>query len=391
MKKRHEALGNDPQSHASQENEVRRDCLDLLAKIDSMINSPTILEVCGKQKKENVHTSILCYLFGCKEFSLGQPSGLTRLCDLILEVNLSQNIIADTSALMPLSNGNLNIHCEKEVSLSRDSRIDLCLTLEAQNDKTVTIWIENKINSNPHYDQLSRYYEEIRKNANANEENVFVYLSPSHENKPDHDGFIHITYQNLYDKVLHPLLRAYDKDESHFGYLLHEYCHTLTSLYHNMNPIVKAENYTEAKESLLRVYKQYKEVFELAIMEHGTDEEKEAIQSFTKDYMVEYKGKKVEVKGFTSLAVTIFKLLLKEGYPREVLLLNLGQIDKSFGLTGIDLRVAAERGIIEDKKFSPTRIGSKIMVSNQWSGKKIQYFIELLKRYYPDIKIRPLK
>ena len=283
----------------------------------------------------------------------------------------------------------ISVNCDKEVALGKNGRIDLCLTIELEDNTQIVIWIENKIFSSPHSFQLERYYDQVSKNDASENHNIFVFLSIDSSNTPSHGEYIHLLYQELYDEVLFPLIQKDGECDSYFHKYLKEYTHTLTSLYHNMKPIVKSEISKRHQECLRELYDQYKEFFEEAILEYGSEEEKNAIKTISYRFKIVYDDKIEIVSGFTNLAVRIVSLLYKEGHQREEILQRFAPLKSDKTLGNIDVRFVAERSSIESKScFSTKRVGnSKLVVNNQWNYEKAKRFISLVHKNYPKIKI----
>ena len=361
-----------------------------LHKLLAMQSNVTILDILRKTNSENVHSSMLTWILSTPEFqSVPIPPALLML-QLVISKGLDKNIISIDSDhlksifVTPLS---LDIEALTERAFNNRKRIDICVEITINDSKHFRLWIENKLFSRPGYKQLETYSDSIDSiDPDHKFINIKTYLSPSIDNAPDHSAFIHITYQELYDRVLIPLrdqLKACTHNK-YIGYL-DEYIDSLHSFDNSFNPIVKSMEYSEC---LKEIYDNYSDIFIAAISNYGTEEEKTAVAKISRSYEIEFNNKHEIISGYTSLARRVFEILLSSGVDRDELLKKLGEIDKT-QIPGFDSEVAATKeNMGAPSRYSTRTIGRpKIYISNQWSSNKADCFIRLVKQYYPNLKI----
>ena len=361
-----------------------------LHKLLEMQNNTTLLNILGKTNSENEHTSMLAWIFSTPEFlNVTFPPAL-----LLTQLAISKMIESDkrffdskylkSISIKPLS---LEVKASTEWTFKNKKRIDICVEFCINKTDKFRLWIENKIFAPAGPNQLEDYYNAVQDLADKEEYcNLFIFVSPSLKNAPDHDKFIHITYQELYENILLPLQdHLKDKADSKSVKYLNEYIATLESISQSFNPLVKSMKYSEC---LKEIYDNYSDLFIAAISKCGTDDEKSVISKISHQFEISFNDKLEIITGYTNLARRVFELLLKSGVSQSELLCNLGKIynpeHKNF-----DSRVADTK----DEKGASSCYSTKtlgrpyIYISNQWTQEKADCFIKQVQKYYPNIKI----
>ncbi|MBD5323214.1 MAG: PD-(D/E)XK nuclease family protein [Bacteroides sp.] len=361
-----------------------------LLKIMAMQNEITLLDVAGKRDSESVHTSMLAWILSAPEFlNIPLPPALL-MSQLVISKGIKNGKLTIGSECLksvyvtPLS---LDVNASTEWTFKNKKRIDICVELIINDVTKFRLWIENKLYTHVGYKQLESYYNSVQELADRKDFcNLFIFLSPGIENQPDHDAFIHITYQELYDRVLLPLLdQLENKADSKSVRYLNEYIATLESIDNTFNPLVKSMEYSEC---LKEIYDNYSDLFIAAISDNGTEEEKSAVSKISRNFEIIFNDRSEIVTGYTALARRVFELLLGSGVDRNELLKNLGRL-WSTECKGIDSRVAVTR---EEKGTSPCYSSKTlgrpyIYFNNQWTSQKATCFIKQVKNYYPNMKI----
>ncbi|MDE5567465.1 MAG: PD-(D/E)XK nuclease family protein [Muribaculaceae bacterium] len=361
-----------------------------LHKLLEMQNNTTLLNILGKTNSENAHTSMLAWIFSTPEFlNVTFPPAL-----LLTQLAISKMIESDKSffeskylksiSIKPLS---LEVKASTEWTFKNKKRIDICVEFCINKTDKFRLWIENKIFAPGGPNQLEDYYNAVQDLGDAKEYcNLFIFVSPSLENSPDHDKFIHITYQELYENVLLPLQEQLkDKAGSKCVKYLNEYIATLESISQSFNPIVKSIKYSEC---LKEIYDNYSDLFIAAISNCGTEDEKEVISKISHQFEIVFNEKREIINGYTALARRVLKLLLNTGVTQKELLQNLGKIYDS-ECKDSDCRVADTKDTMGAPScYSTKKLGRPyIYINNQWTPQKADCFIKQVHKYYPNIKI----
>lgn len=362
-----------------------------LLKIMAMQNEVTLLDIVGKRDSESVHTSMLAWILSTPEFmNIPQPPALL-MSQLVISKGVKDNELTVGLECLksiygtPLS---LDVNVSTEWTFKNKKRIDICVEMNINDANKIRLWIENKLYTSAGYKQLENYYDSVQELADRNDFcNLFIFLSPGIGNQPDHNAFIHITYQDLYDRVLLPLLdQLGDKADSKSVRYLNEYIATLESIDNTFNPLVKSMEYSEC---LKEIYDNYSDLFIAAISDNGTEDEKKAVNEISRNFEIIFNDRPEIVTGYTTLARRVFELLLGAGVTREELLRNIGKIS-SADRQGFDSRIADTKDTKGASScYSPKTLGRPyIYFNNQWTPQKADCFIRQVQKFYPDLKIK---
>ncbi len=204
---------------------------DSFRYLKNYYNLQDTAEIYGVSRLEIKHSNFLAWILNPKNSKLG-----TLNMRNLLKV-IQNHYKKDNSNFKSL---NLN---DSMITLSEDSikrekhNIDLFITFQLDNDDYAII-LENKIYSGIHDNQLLNYYNTIETNyTKYNEDNiirVFLYTDYQDDNFVKHqktkaitDGYIPITYQDIYENVLLPILDY--STEAKEIFLVSEYIHCLAN------------------------------------------------------------------------------------------------------------------------------------------------------------------
>ncbi|MBD5272089.1 MAG: PD-(D/E)XK nuclease family protein [Bacteroides sp.] len=397
-----------------------------LQRIICQRNNLSFLDILGIKKPENAYSSVLGWICSNKDFLDLPISSPLLLIRLIASKAINHEAF---ELLCPFAYSPSHIEeveFEREKALGND-RIDLCITIRFSAGATFRIWIENKISAPLGKEQLTKYHDYISSRLkHENTTDLFVYLTVDKKRLPDHPAYIHITYQDIYNHVLVPLLAMSEEfGKCRSALYLKEYMSSLTSYDDIYQPIVKDKEFLadlkEIYEKYLDLYvcaisdsqisetngecsslnfrknssdcilktvvNQYSGIFIAAIREFGTEEEKENFTLLSQNYEIRI-GNHVEfASGFTKLARKVFRLLLRHDHTPAELLKKLKVLE--YPIAGFDNHIADDRQSKgADSRYSRKSIGRPgIYVSNQWNIKKAELFINQVRRYFPSISI----
>ena len=212
---------------------------------------PTFFEIISKQRSENTYSSFLKWMFQSSYTDLNSASPILLLLDILvkrseeekrepsliddsfkldivtrvfkindIEVETEKYVSELVSELKQIGEINANLD-ENQLIKTCEDRIDIFIRCTLDNDQELQIIIENKIDSSEgaiknnkktnivDYDdssQTNRYYIATKRKDEKNIKQLYVYLSPSIENKCDCEQFIKITYQDIIDGIVVPML-----------------------------------------------------------------------------------------------------------------------------------------------------------------------------------------
>lgn len=214
---------------------------------------PTFFEIISKQRSENTYSSFLKWMFQSSSTDSNSVSPILLLLDILVKRSEEQN---DNSDLIDdlfkkdvvsrdIKINSIEIETEKYVSelvselkqkyeietdLDEDKliqkcedRIDIFIKCILDNEKELQIIIENKIDSGEGlkknnkktgivaYDscyQTKRYFIATKRKDRENVKQLYVFLSASKDSKCDCPRFIRITYQDIIDGIVAPMLTS---------------------------------------------------------------------------------------------------------------------------------------------------------------------------------------
>lgn len=216
------------------------------------LSEPNVFDTLGKGRDEMTHSRILADILGGSMFSPNNNAPIYRLLDLLVAKASEQDVDVDKEMRASVLTSSLQmtkcVDAKTEYTLSQylkdyankpqstsAERIDVYLRFDiagtGQYGKhTVELFVENKVDSCEHDNQTQSYYDQCADGRRAAQ--LFIYLTTNAEDKCaalDRNGkpaFIHITYQDLMDKVFMPLLDAGSLNARN-QYLLKEYVNCL--------------------------------------------------------------------------------------------------------------------------------------------------------------------
>ena len=200
--------------------DVRKQIVDLYNNqnyqaLSAFYNRTTVLNVFGIERSENRHSAFLRWLIDSRSnHGLGyEPiKKLLRLYALVMP--LDENVPLQNLLLV----GDYDISfsdyptTEKSIdkSVTKKGRFDLWARMELtdreNNRLRAALVVENKIYSKEGADQTIDYHNYLSGHLAEEEFPIEIFLTPTGANKPDCQSFKHITYQQLLQTVLEPLL-----------------------------------------------------------------------------------------------------------------------------------------------------------------------------------------
>ena len=292
-----------------------------LIALREQYNRPSFFEIISKQRSETTYSSLLKWLFQIENPHLETASSIMMLLDILLHRSIKQEqeklkqeqeqekekLIDEDLQTAILSRKlkiqNIKVETEKSVgqlaeALNKDNtdlddkilngikryckdRIDIFIECKAiitnddvEDTKPLQIIIENKIDSaegGPHENkkipselkeffkkkQTCRYYcGTHRKDIYQ----IYVYLTPDENNECEDEHFIKITYQDILDRIILPLLNL-SSISARDIFLLEEFKNEL--MFPNLDNIRERSSIAiseETTKTITEVWKKHKEL-----------------------------------------------------------------------------------------------------------------------------------
>lgn len=387
------------------------------------------------ERDENSHSAFIAWLLGTETTRENSP--MLNFLNLIVrckkdrvEVDKGYNKLKKAILLGAIKFDKVNITPEMVVSkiskIRYNDRLDIYIScnisgVEDYYDK-LEIIIENKIDSKEggtklnelkepsDYEkqykkksQTERYYfacstENLRQDKLSNTIQLFVFLTPQEE-EPKNEHFIKITYQDVVDYIIQPLLNRDDLNP-HTAFVLKEYLRTLGNPYNNKITMATTQ---EENELLKEFYTRNEDLFRRALevmRESAPEEEKQnytqMLESITKN---KQSKRRFSINGTDSYKM--YEIVAKfVGY-----LLNIGKSIEE--IDGIIQQYTQENKChvsCHEEKIRPqkkknyefTYNGTTYYVTKQWgydkdSDKNFAGFMKNVNDAYDEFQIEEIK
>ena len=229
---------------------------DIKNRIDKLrvgLDTPSDMEIYGIERRELSHSHILAYIFK----TTYKYGSIESLLWLIKDKDLSCHACKETLDNVDLHNVVIDkLEVDTEVCVDKNRRCDIVMmvTFGTCPIQKIRIVIENKVYAKEGDDQTLAYYSHF---SCKSDPAVYLFLTPvNDEQKCACEEFIHITYQDLYDKILQPLSESDDID-SKMKALLKSYIKSLglPTQYSNKRKIMALDN--ELKMEIENFFNEY--------------------------------------------------------------------------------------------------------------------------------------
>jgi len=360
-----------------------------------------IFAITKTSRLELPHSDYLSWILNPNRVGLGFFPVVQLIKTLLLckERPINKNARIDENLLLKLS------FCEdgfiQDVKVQREKEhIDILLEVVTK-DKTLPIVIENKVNSSENgknNDQTNVYFNYAEK-AFLDEDGfykpVYVYLLPKYNQSiPKNANFIVVTYQDLVDYVLEPIL--YKTKDDNKRSIMVNYLQSLSYQTDNEKGEAIMAISSEEKDIIEQFIKKNKNLIQsvlAALVDNGeedVEEMRKAINTFTsgmKDYTKykfngkEYTKNRLVLSVFTqfvedmklknpNLSIADLEKEIDNSIQRTMnVFKNINDIsDKYKGIGG------TPRYFIDEPIALPS--GEVILVTNQWGKEAAEKFIE---------------
>ncbi len=160
----------------------------------------SMMEILGVHRDENKHSDFLAWLF---DSSSDHQLGAEPAKNLI-------ELIKKNGQLLPIITDKITkCTAKREVAGKDRDRVDIILEIEAE-PKNIRVIFENKVNApetigEKGIGQTQRYHDEYEQKKDGFK-NVYIYNRCDISQLPQCEEFICITYQDIVDNIIEPLL-----------------------------------------------------------------------------------------------------------------------------------------------------------------------------------------
>lgn len=281
---------------------------------NQLYNKETLLSITRTDKDEETHSLFIRYILDPRESHGLGTLPLEMFLRLLVVRNVNNNIIQKYMNKLLKKKQNLEVIVSVPEKTDRKARYDIFMELNVDG-YTTTIIIENKVLSSEGEYQTKKYAEYSKDYTNP----ILVWLCNYSE--CESDKFIKITYQDLLDFVIQPILYT-SFVPTNTKNLLKDYIRVLSHIETKGRSVCLAMS-DEEKNMLRNLYVENKDLFG-KMLEALTDEEltseekqtyKEALQ-ISNNHRVKwsYKGQRLTSK---DLVLTIVREQLQMGNSIE--------------------------------------------------------------------------
>lgn len=231
----------------------------VVQRLRDIYYNQNIADIFAFSRKEMNHSSFLAWLFTSSANHMFGYVPVIQLLELYVSKEHENNDVsldklstaiitrsihffdcqAKTEECVNVKKGRTDIviHCNVNIP---DSDID-----------ELKIVIENKINSYEHNNQTENYfnyYNNLKNKKEGKLEVLYIFLTPPNSSEANNSNFVNITYQDLLNSVLYPLIQKPDINQR-TQFILSEYINCLTV----PSDIVNEKNGFQIQTSILAI------------------------------------------------------------------------------------------------------------------------------------------
>lgn len=358
-------------------------------------NLPEILAV---SRRELSHSSFLAWLFTMTaNHTLGNIPVIQLLELYILKSRDPYKKYISDSLYTAIITRNIQIldstaNTEEAVT-GKDTkgRADIVIScdtfLSKEKLSRIKIVIENKVYSTEHSHQTKTYYEHYERVKEPNEEILYIYLTPpAITSEAECPVFVHITYQDLLEHVLQPLVQKPDINQR-TQFILNEYINCLSV----PSDVVDEKNNSQIRTSILAIGMEEKDLLQSFWEKHnrlimasinayaissGDKEAQELTEKLNKRDMSKYTVNNAGRYGKNRMVEAVVKQYLEDNQDITIAKLKQQFPDNLQGSLGV---IRSGEDEIKDKSryFAATHPSTKetYYICNQW-GTQTGNFID---------------
>lgn len=284
-----------------------------------------------------------------------------------------------------------------------DIVIDCDVFLSKEKLNRLKIVIENKVYSTEHSHQTKTYYEHYERVKEPGEEVLYIYLTPpAISSDAECPSFVHITYQDLLDHVLYPLVQNPDINQRTL-FILNEYINCLSV----PSDVVDEKNNSRIQTSILAIGMEEKDLLQSFWETHnklimasinayaissGDEEAQKLTEKLNKRDMSKYTVNGVGRYGKNRMVEAVVKQYLENNQDTTIAKLKLLFPDNLQGSLGI---IRSGEDEIKDKSryFAVTHPATKetYYICNQWGTQTVNFIDYVNNSSDINIKIEKCK
>jgi len=216
--------------------------------IDEIFNistSKSLMEIYGVNRLEAAHSEFLTWLFN--EYKL------VAIIPLLEELSIKRKLELGNVANHIIQGGTSNlceIRARRECAFKQGSsndRIDIITTIKTSKQKVMNLFVEVKVESEEHWNKAGNNYQTVVYYNNysndeqyKDSENIFIYLTIE-GSKAECQHFQPLSYQDLYDWILRPIIQNNNKNNKNNIKVIKDYCKALQAISTNKSkPLIMA-------------------------------------------------------------------------------------------------------------------------------------------------------
>ena len=238
-------------------------------RLRNIYYNQNIAEIFAVSRRELSHSSFLAWLFTMSANHMLGNLPIIQLLELYILKSREQHkkyisdllytaIITRNIQILDTAANTEEAVTAKEAKGRADIVIDCDAFLSKEKLGRVKIVIENKVYSSEHSHQTKTYHEHYERVKETGEEVLYIYLTPpSISSGAECPNFVHITYQDLLEHVLHPLMQTLDINQRTL-FILNEYINCLSV----PSDVVDDKNNSRIQTSILAIGMEEKELLQ---------------------------------------------------------------------------------------------------------------------------------
>ncbi len=356
----------------------------------------TLMNLFKKSRAESIHSAMIAWCFSNKEFQMLPESPVIFLLRLLAvnaesqkETYLSSEdknkggrnrFIKDDTLWNNIVSNAIHlkvdeVKTEEKTKGDEDGRVDIVILCTLDNGNKLRICIENKVDTDEHSHQCRKYYEYYEKDTSR--QTIYVFLAPKYPSKLSSNHYIIISYQELLDAILYPLLEYRQKYSERTAFYLEEYINTITSI--KTNKILAMSD--EYKKLLKDFFNNNQKIIYAALDAVGgkeIEEQVDKVRGGTNAYNLVIDGKAQIVNGYSKLGYEIARYLAKN-MSKEDLIKDFGELKATDKYYILKEDKKDESG---KKRYTGEEItckdDKKVWCSNDWRNDKVEALKTLL-------------
>lgn len=357
-----------------------------------------ILGITKVWRNELTHSNFIAWLLDDDSSLLGNHEPLYKFVLMLLYVagnQVNEKARVDKQVLIKFIGSDFIENKNATVTREKDN-IDILLEIKTK-EKILPIIIENKVNSKENgknKDQTQVYFDRCEKQYKDKKiyfDPIYVFLKPKYnETKPKCEQYLIVSYQELVDYVIEPVMKECKSEESKRNIRIYLQCLSFQKDNEKGDKIMAMSS--EEKEILLTFLRENKDIFEKAIElldDLDSKQKKQVINAFTNaEDTTKYSFDGNHKLGKGRLVLEVVKYYcqehpnctledLKKAFPNKLAknkTKGVLDLEKNIGSKDKGANGEPKRYYVDDPITLST--GENILVSSQWEISHMKNFID---------------